>query len=123
MTTVIARTIPTASEPYHANPFKLFIPRELEEAPARAIWTHLRENHSIVLADPFAMPGVSTVFPGILFDVAAGFHVDQVVNALNELAQKDEAVAEALADSWVELWVPEALEDQAAPLDVTDLTA
>lgn len=116
----VARSIPEKALPYTAVPFKLFIPKQLDMEPALRLWQHLRSNQSLVLADPFAAEGVSTVFPGAIYTTA--ITVDQVVNHVNELIQKDEDMAEELAGSWVEMWVPDALEDEAEALDVTDLT-
>jgi len=117
--TVHKRSIPTAAENSKATPFKVFVPRELELEPAKAIWDALRESTSITLADPFALPGVSTVFPGVLFDVVDSYDLSPVANILTQLEAQ---YPEALEDAWVELWVPDALTDEAEALDVTDLT-
>lgn len=115
MTTVV-RSNPLNSEGAYANPFKLFIPRELSEDEARVIWGALREHEDIVLADPFALEGVSTVFPGIFYDTDDDHDLYPVARLLNNLE------LDSLEDSWLELWVPDAYEDQAEALAVDDLT-
>ncbi len=117
MTTHI-RNVPAAVQGLAATPFKVFVPKQLTPETARPVWEELEKIEGVVLADPFALPGVSSVFPGILYSDRP-FDLASVGAAL--------AVAEAanqadLADSWVELWVPEHLEDEALALDVQDFT-
>lgn len=116
--TVIARSIPDAVHGLAATPFKVFVPKQLTPESARPVWEELEKIEGIILADPFALPGVSSVFPGVLFSVEA-FDLEAIRAAV---AIAEEANPDDLADSWVELWVPESLEDEAKVLDVTDLT-
>jgi hypothetical protein len=106
-----------------AVPFKLFFPRQLEPEQARPIWEALEADTAIVLADPFALPGVSTVFPGVYYARSGSSLIDGLkrVAAVVEPLQSD--AEELLADGWVELWVPDSLTDPVEALDVTDLTS
>lgn len=114
--TILIRSIPAAVEQLEATPFKLFFPRQLTQEQARAVWDVLKTNDQIVLADPFALEDVSTVFPGIVYDDDLNaLHVPaELVNSLGDL--------EYLAEGWIELWVSDSLEDAVEALDVTDLT-
>lgn len=114
--TILIRTAPAATDQLEVTAFKLFFPRQLTEEQARAVWTQLKTNEWIVLADPFAIEDISTVFPGVVYDYE--------LNALHVPAALVDALGdeEYLADGWIELWVSEALEDQAEALDVQDLT-
>lgn len=117
---IIIREAPEAVTTKHAIPFKLFIPRELEEPEARAVWNALRHLEHAVLADPFAAPGVSTVFPGVLYVDDHDHGKLSVVAAA--LAPAEKHYPEQLEDAWLEVWVPDAYEGEAEALDVTDLT-
>lgn len=113
------RDIPAAALGLTATPFKVFVPKQLTPETARPVWEELEKIEGIILADPFALPGVSSVFPGVLFSDQEGFNLEAVHAAL---AIAEEANPDDLHDSWVELWVPESLEDAVEALDVTDLT-
>jgi hypothetical protein len=118
--TIHVRNAPTAVQTKHAIPFKIFVPRGLEEPPARAAWNALRHVGSLVLADPFIAPDISTVFPGVLYvDDHDHAKLSVVAAALDPAVSKFPAEFE---DSWIEVWVPDGYEDQADALDITDLT-
>lgn len=122
MTTVHIRSVPTKAANLTATPFRLLVPRELDRAHAMKVWTRLSEADNIKTHDPFVLPGVSTVFPGSFF--GEGSHESQladVAHIVEELA-KTEWLSEQLADSFVELNVPDAYEDAVEPLAVDDLT-
>ena len=116
--TTHTRNIPAGVYGLAANPFKVFVPKQLTPEAARPIWEELEKIDGVILADPFALPGVSSVFPGILYAPTA-YDLTPIAEAL---AIAEAANPDDLADSWVELWVPEALEDAAEALDVVDLT-
>lgn len=117
--TVHTRPVPAAVAGLYATPFKVFVPKQLTPESARPIWEELEKIEGIILADPYALPDVSSVFPGVLYTHDADFDLSGIAVAL---ATAEAANPDDLADSWVELWVPESLEDEAAALDVTDLT-
>lgn len=119
---VIVRPTPEILAHKRGVPFKLFVPRELEEDAAYAGWNVLRALENVVLADPFAMPGISTVFPGVIYtdEVSTDDEGLQAVAAALTPAIND--YPEAYEDSWIEAWVPDAYEPIAEALDITDLT-
>lgn len=116
--TLSARNIPSKASALQPTPFKLFIPKQLTPEVARPVWEALERIPNIILADPFALPGVSSIFPGVLYSETP-YDLAPIVAAFQEA---EDANPEDLANSWVELWVPESLEDEAAALDVQDLT-
>lgn len=118
--TIAVRPAPPITENKHAIPFKLFIPRELEYEPAKAAWAALRALGNVVLADPFAAPGVSTVFPGVFYADDHDYDSLSVVAAALEPALED--YTEEFEDAWIEVWVPDAYEDKTEAGDITDLT-
>ncbi|AVR56810.1 hypothetical protein PBI_ELVA_69 [Microbacterium phage Elva] len=92
-------------------PFKLIYPRQLEPEQAKPIWEALEAHGQVVLADPFALPGVSTVFPGVLYARSG----TSLANGLKQVAALvtpiEEQAPEDLADGWVELWVTDSMAD------------
>ena len=116
--TIHTRPIPTAVQGKAATPFKVFVPKPLTPETAKPVWEELEKIEGIILADPYALPGVSSVFPGVVF-AATAYDLAPIAAAL---AIAEEANPDDLADSWVELWVPESLEDVAEALDIQDLT-
>lgn len=121
--TINIRSIPEAAYDRVAAPFKVFVPKQLTPETARPIWEALEQVDGVVLADPFALPNVSSVFPGVLYRVAEDYEDPyDLIPIARALEAVQEANPEDLADTWVELWVPESLEDAAEALDVIDLT-
>ncbi|QJD49882.1 hypothetical protein QDW19_gp67 [Microbacterium phage AvGardian] len=108
---IIITSPPKKAAGHKAVPFKLILPRQLEPEQARPVWEALEAHGKIVLADPFALPGVSTVFPGVLYarsgsSLAQGLkQVAAVVDTLQD------SLSEELADGWVELWVTDSMAD------------
>ncbi|QDP45083.1 hypothetical protein QDW22_gp65 [Microbacterium Phage DirtyBubble] len=107
----IITSIPKQAAGTKAVPFKLILPRQLEPEQARPIWEALEGHGKVVLADPFALPGVSTVFPGVLYARSG----TSLANGLKQVAAVVDALqedhSEALADGWVELWVTDSMTD------------
>ena len=92
-------------------PFKLIFPRQLEPEQARPVWEALEAHDNVVLADPFALPGVSTVFTGIFY-ARSGTSLANGMKAVAKMVDPvEEAYPEELADGWVELWVTDAMTD------------
>lgn len=121
--TINIRSIPEAAYDRVATPFKVFVPKQLTPETARPIWEALEQVDGVVLADPFALPNVSSVFPGVLYRVAEDYEDPySLIPIARALEAVQEANPEDLADTWVELWVPESLEDEAEALDIQDLT-
>ena len=116
--TVHTRPIPDAVQGKAATPFKVFVPKQLTPETAKPVWEELEKIEGIILADPYALPGVSSVFPGVVF-AATAYDLAPIAAAL---AIAEEANPDDLADSWVEHWVPASLEDVAEALDIQDLT-
>lgn len=116
--TPLVRTPPAklAMLDVQATPFKLMIPKELTQEDARVLYDALLQHDGIVLADPFALIGVSTVFPGIFYNMDPNFKLEPVAELLGALD------LESLEDSWLEVWAPETYDDVAEALDITDLT-
>ena len=114
--TLHIRSTPQAAYALETTAFKIFFPRELTQAQARAVWDALRADEYVVLADPFALENVSTVFPGVIYSEDFN-NLERPAALLDALGDE-----EYLADGWIELWVPDVLEDQAEALDVIDLT-
>ena len=120
--TIHTTSIPKAAKPLKPVPFKLFFPRQLEVEQARPVWEALEAEPNIILGDPFALPGVSTVYPGVLY-VEGRTRQETGLKKVAALVSPLQAeYPKELADGWVELWVPEALADAVEALDVTDLT-
>lgn len=114
--TVLVRDIPQKVLETTATAFKVFIPQQLNAEQARPVWEALEAHPDIILGDPFALPGVSTVFPGVSYAVDGLLTVAALVQPV-----QDEFPTE-LADAWVEVWAPDGYEDPVEALDVTDLT-
>lgn len=92
-------------------PFKLIYPRQLEPEQAKPVWEALEAAGQVVLADPFALPGVSTVFPGVLY-ARSGTSLANGLKQVARIVEPIEAEApEDLADGWVELWVTDGMTD------------
>lgn len=109
--TILIASVPKKAAGLKAVPFKLMIPRQLEPEQARPIWEALEAHGQVVLADPFALPGVSTVFPGVLY-ARSGTSLSNGLKQVARLVEPLEAGApEELADSWVELWVTDGMTD------------
>jgi hypothetical protein len=122
--TILIRDIPESVSNQRAVPFKLFVPRDLlgNMEAASAGYLALEALENVVVADPFVAAGVSSVFPGIIYeDVSVSRY-----EALEQLVAALEGVTtdwpEDYKDAWIELWLPESLEPAAEVLDVTDLT-
>lgn len=120
--TILTATPPKKVKGKKAVPFKLFFPRPMEPDNARPVWEALEANPDIVLGDPFALPGVSTVFPGVVYARSGSSLADGLQLVARTVEPVQEADPETLADGWVELWIPDGYEDQVEALDVTDLT-
>ncbi|AXH47363.1 hypothetical protein SEA_EDEN_68 [Microbacterium phage Eden] len=122
--TIHIASVPKAVHGKRPVPFKLFFPRPLVADTARPVWELLEADTDIVLGDPFALPGVSTVFPGVAY-VRSG---TSIATALKKVAALVEPLQDAsndeddYADGWVELWIPDGYADAVEALDVTDLT-
>lgn len=122
--TIHIRTVPAKAKGLKAVPFKLFVPRPITVDVARPVWEALEADGDIVLADPFVLPGVSSVFPGVLYQrpglsqSTAFKRVAGLVEPLQDSANDEDP----LADAWVELWIPDGYEDAVEALDVVDLT-
>lgn len=108
---IIITSIPKKAAGLKAVPFKLIFPRQLEPEQAKPVWEALEAHGKVVLADPFALPGVSTVFPGVLYARSG----TSLANGLKQVAALveplQEAAPEELADGWVELWVTDSMAD------------
>lgn len=122
MTAIQVRKTPSILETKRAVTFKLFIPRELEHDPAFALWGALREVPDIVLADPFAAPGVSTVFPGTIY-VDGAFNEEGALQIIADTIEPAlDGFPDEFEDAWLECWVPDSYEDVTEAHDVQDLT-
>ncbi|UGL61883.1 hypothetical protein SEA_FRANKLIN22_70 [Microbacterium phage Franklin22] len=120
--TIHTTSIPKLVKGKKAVPFKLFFPRQLTAEEARPVWEALEAERDIVLGDPFALPGVSTVYPGTLYARSGSSLADGLKKVASLVEPLQETFPEELADGWVELWIPDALADAVEALDVTDLT-
>ena len=126
MTIILTRTVPAAVDDRVITPFRIIVPRQLEIDDAMAVYKALREHENIKLQDPFFLPDVSSVYPGVYYGQQAWatftvndehvFNLDQVASILAVLD------VDYLEDTFVELDVPESLEDVAEALDVQDLS-
>jgi hypothetical protein len=115
--TIHITNIPKKAAGVKAVPFKLIFPRQLEPEQARPVWEALEAHGKVVLADPFALPGVSTVFPGVIYlrsgsNQAAGLkQVAALVEPVEQALNKGALEENYLADGWVELWVTDSMTD------------
>ncbi|AYN55938.1 hypothetical protein PBI_COLTRANE_67 [Microbacterium phage Coltrane] len=120
--TILTRSTPKKSAGKKAVPFKLFFPRQLDADQARPVWEALEADPDVVLGDPFALPGVSTVYPGVVY-ARSGSSLHSGLQRVASLVEPlQETFPEELADGWVELWIPDGYEDPVEALDVTDLS-
>ncbi|QTF82241.1 hypothetical protein SEA_ALBRIGHT_66 [Microbacterium phage Albright] len=109
--TIHITSIPKKAAGTKPIPFKIILPRQLEPEQAKPIWEALEAHDKVVLADPFALPGVSTVFPGVLY-ARSGTSLANGLKAVAALLKPlDESLAEELSDGWVELWVTDSMVD------------
>ncbi|WNO26492.1 hypothetical protein SEA_BABYDAISY_69 [Microbacterium phage BabyDaisy] len=109
--TIHITSIPKKAAGTKAVGFKLIFPRQLEPEQAKPVWEALEATGNIVLADPFALPGVSTVFPGVFYARSGTSLANGLKAVAKVVGPVEEAYPEELADGWVELWVTDAMTD------------
>lgn len=118
MTTHV-RSVPQPTIGLIATPFKIIIPRQMDVDDAMLVYTSLKEDDHIKLQDPFFLPAISSVFPGTRYGKEGhNNNLRAVANILDGIDLPEKT----MQDAFIELDVPEALEDEAEALDVQDLT-
>jgi len=128
----LVRSIPTAitENSLLATPFRVIIPRQLDREDAMAVYEALKSDPNIKLQDPFFLADVSSVFPGVRYDAESwAMDLQPVANIIDALSAEDDELTHDFPDyenpytgAFVEVDVPEALEDVAEALAVDDLT-
>jgi len=121
--TVHTRSIPAAAANLVATPFRVVVPRQLEIDDAMRIYKALREEPAFRLQDPFFLQNVSSIFPGVHFGEGPGMDLSPITAKIEAIMADTTDGATIYEDTFVELDVPEDLEDTAEALDVTDLTS